>query len=112
MIKKMLKTVGAGILALGLVGSAVAVTKNIELPADGVQWKSSSLPGYEKVKVNCVVCHSAEYAQYQPPTAQRAYWDTMVKRMKAVFKAPINDADVPAIVDYLVKTYGSEQPQK
>jgi hypothetical protein len=46
---------------------------------------------------------------YQPPTAPRAYWDAMVKRMKAVFKAPVNDADMPDIVDYLVKTYGNEQ---
>ena len=48
---------------------------------------------------------------YQPPTAPRAYWDAMVKRMKAVFKAPIDDADMPVIVDYLVKTYGNEQPK-
>jgi hypothetical protein len=33
----------------------------------------------------------------------------MVKRMKGVFKAPIADADMPAIVDYLVKTCGNEQ---
>jgi sulfite dehydrogenase (cytochrome) subunit B len=26
-----------------------------------------------------------------------------------VFKAPIDDADMPVIVDYLVKTYGNEQ---
>jgi len=47
---------------------------------------------------------------YQPPSAARPYWDAMVKRMKAVFNAPINDADMPAIVDYLVKTYGNERP--
>jgi hypothetical protein len=35
----------------------------------------------------------------------------MVHRMKAVFKAPINDADMPAIVDYLAKTYGNERPK-
>jgi sulfite dehydrogenase (cytochrome) subunit B len=35
----------------------------------------------------------------------------MVKRMKAVFKAPIEDADMPVIVEYLVKTYGNEQPK-
>ncbi len=34
----------------------------------------------------------------------------MVKRMKAAFKAPIDDADMPAIIDYLTKTYGNEQP--
>ena len=60
----------------------------------------------------CVACHSAEYMQYQPPTAARPYWENMVKRMKAVFSAPIDDEDMPDIVDYLVKTYGNEQPNK
>jgi len=46
---------------------------------------------------------------YQPPTAARPYWEAMVKRMKAVFKAPLDDADTADIVDYLVKTYGAEQ---
>ena len=58
-----------------------------------------------------MACHSAEYMQYQPATAPRPYWDAMVKRMKVVFKAPIDDADMPAIVDYLAKTYGNEQPK-
>ena len=49
---------------------------------------------------------------YQPPTAPRAYWGAMVTRMKEVFKAPLQDEDMPAIVDYLVKTYGNEQPPR
>ena len=95
------------LLAAGTPGGA----KTIQLPPDGVQLKASALPGYGKAQANCVTCHSAEYMLYQPPTAPRAYWDAMVKRMKAVFKAPIDDADMPAIVDYLAKTYGSEQPK-
>ena len=83
--------------------------KTIQLPADGVQLKSSPLPGYAKAQAQCVACHSAEYMRYQPSTAARPYWDAMVKRMKAVFNAPIADADMPDIVDYLVKTYGNEQ---
>jgi mono/diheme cytochrome c family protein len=90
---------------------AAAVVKSIELPGDGTQLTPSTLPGYALAQANCVVCHSAEYMLYQPPTAPRAYWDAMVKRMKAVFKAPINDADMPSIVDYLVRTYGAEQPK-
>jgi mono/diheme cytochrome c family protein len=88
---------------------AHAGSKSIALPPDGVQMKASDLPGYAKAQANCVACHSAEYMLYQPPNAPRAYWDAMVKRMKAVFNAPINDADMPVIVDYLVKTYGNEQ---
>jgi sulfite dehydrogenase (cytochrome) subunit B len=97
--------------ALLLAGPALAVTKTIELPADGVQLTPSSLPGYAKAKADCVACHSAEYMLYQPPTAPRGYWELMVKRMKAVFNGPIPDADMPDIVDYLVKTYGNEQPK-
>ena len=90
---------------------ASAGPKSITLPPDGVQLKPSPLPGYAKAQANCAVCHSAEYMQYQPATAPRPYWDAMVKRMKLVFEAPIDDAEMPAIVDYLVKTYGNEQPK-
>ena len=90
---------------------ASAVTKTLVLPPDGVQLKASPLPGYAKAQANCVACHSAEYMLYQPATAPRGYWENMVKRMQAVFKAPIADADMPDIVDYLAKTYGNEQPK-
>ncbi len=97
------------VITAALAGHALAAVKTIELPADGVQLKPSNLPGYAKAQANCIACHSAEYMQYQPPSAARPYWDAMVKRMKLVFKAPIDDVDMPAIVDYLVKTYGNEQ---
>jgi hypothetical protein len=98
-------------LAAGVVicGSAFAVVKVIQLPADPVQLTPSMLPGYAKAQAQCVACHSAEYMLFQPATAPRGYWENMVKRMKVVFKAPVNDEDMPVIVDYLVKTYGAEQ---
>jgi hypothetical protein len=98
-------------VTLAAAFAAHAATKSITLPPDGAQMKASTLPGYAKAQEKCVACHSAEYLLYQPPTAPRAYWDAMVKRMKAVFNAPIDDADMPVIVDYLVKTYGNEQPK-
>ena len=106
----------AGAFALALAGfgasnHALAGSKSIDLPPDGVQLKPSTLPGYAKAQVNCVACHSAEYMQYQPPTAPRPYWEAMAKRMKTVFKAPIADEDIPLIVEYLAKTYGNEQPK-
>lgn len=100
------------VLALGCIAlgaCATAGTKTIELPPDPVQLTASSLPGYAKAKKDCVGCHSAEYMLYQPPTAPRPYWEAMVKRMKAVFKAPYDDNDVPELVEYLVKTYGAEK---
>ena len=95
-------------IALAAGTSAHAATKTIQLPADGVQFEASDLPGYLKVRASCVTCHSAEYIRYQPATAARAYWEAMVRRMKTVFNAPVEEADVNEIVDYLVKTYGRE----
>ena len=91
--------------------AAPAVAKDIQLPPDTVLLTPSPLPGYAKAQANCTMCHSAEYMRYQPPNAARPYWDAMVHRMKAVFKAPIADEDMPEIVDYLAKTYGNEQPK-
>lgn len=107
----MLRTALLTAVLLAATSVASAGVKSIDLPPDGVQLKPSALPGYEKARTNCVACHSAEYMQYQPPTAARPYWENMTKRMKAVFNAPLNDADIPDIVDYLVKTYGNEQPK-
>jgi mono/diheme cytochrome c family protein len=87
---------------------ALAVPKTMTLPPDGAELRPSDLPGYAKAQANCVSCHSAEYMLFQPPNASRGYWDAMTKRMKAVFKAPIDDADIPVIVDYLAATYGNK----
>ncbi|MDB5882669.1 MAG: sorB [Ramlibacter sp.] len=99
----------AAAMTLTLAPAVSAAVKTIQLPADVAVLKPSPLPGYAKAQGNCVGCHSAEYMLYQPSSAARPYWDAMVKRMKAVFKAPIADEDMPEIVDYLVKTYGNEQ---
>ena len=96
-------------MALVVAFATPVTAKTIQLPPDGVQLKASALPGYAKAQAICTACHSAEYMLYQPLTAPRPYWEAMVKRMKAVFKAPIEDADMPAIIDYLAKTYGNEQ---
>ena len=104
----------AGVVAMagfGPVSAAWAGSKSMVLPPDGVQLKPSALPGYAKAQAICAACHSAEYMQYQPATAPRAYWDAMTQRMKLVFKAPIADEDIPLIVEYLTKTYGNEQPK-
>ena len=111
MTLKTFVAVAVSVTALATSGAALAAPKTIDLPADGVQLRPSALPGYAKAQAACVACHSAEYMQYQPPTAARPYWDAMVKRMKTVFNAPVDDADMPALVDYLVKTYGNEKPK-
>ena len=103
--------VAAATLLLALGGTfTFAAPRTITLPTDMATLRPSPLPGYAKAQVDCVSCHSAEYMLMQPPNAGRPYWDAMTKRMKAVFKAPVDDADIPVIVDYLAATYGNQTP--
>jgi sulfite dehydrogenase len=89
---------------------AAAGAVEITLPPETAAFKPSQLPGYQLVQRNCMTCHAAQYAATQPPSSNRAYWETTVKKMKKPFGAQFDDADIPAMVDYLVKTYGNERP--
>ena len=77
---------------------------------ESVQLRASLLPGYAKAQTHCLACHSAEYITSQPPNVGRPYWEAITRRMKLVFKAPINDDDIPAIVDYLTVTNSTQGP--
>ena len=94
-------------LALSAAGGACAL--EIHLPPETATYKPSELPGYQLVQRNCMTCHAAQYASSQPPASPRAYWEATVKKMKKPFGAQFDDADMPAMVDYLVKTYGAER---
>ena len=54
----------------------------------------------EVMNNNCLACHSSEMVLNQPRLAQAA-WAAEVAKMRGVYKAPINDADVPKILAYL-----------
>jgi hypothetical protein len=36
------------------------------------------------------------------PALPRAEWQSEVEKMRSTYKAPVEESDVPAIVDYLV----------
>ncbi|BBP03364.1 hypothetical protein TPL01_26920 [Sulfuriferula plumbiphila] len=105
---KSLRGVLALLMSLTLTSAVWAL--EITLPEETARYQPSDLPGYPLVQQNCLVCHSAQYVQYQPPSP-RTYWEVTVKKMKKTFHAPFADEDIPAMVDYLVKTYGAEQPR-
>jgi mono/diheme cytochrome c family protein len=96
------------IAVLALLAGPVAAVE-IQLPPETAAYKPSQLPGYQLVQRNCMTCHAAQYVSTQPPSSNRAYWETTVKKMKKPFAAQFDDADIPAMVDYLVKTYGNER---
>lgn len=91
-----------------IIALPAASALDITLPPDRASFKPSDLPGYALVQRDCVICHSAQYVLYQPASLPRSYWEATVKKMKNPFGAPFADEDIPAIVDYLVRTYGAE----
>jgi sulfite dehydrogenase (cytochrome) subunit B len=66
-------------------------------------------PGSEIVSTQCITCHSPDYMAIQPPL-NRAVWTATVTKMKDKYGAPIPPEQIDAIVNYLVRTYGTEKP--
>ena len=99
-------------LAAVLVVTAVAFAQqnSIHLPPDNSISQLKSDAGEDAVRKNCNFCHSTDYIVRQPHlTAPQ--WDAEVKKMIAVFGAPISPADAKIIADYLAKNYGAESTE-
>ncbi len=67
-------------------------------------------PGSDAINNNCLACHSAGMVLNQP-AMPRAAWETEVRKMINVYKAPVAAGDVPAIVSYLTSTKGIKQAE-
>ena len=65
-------------------------------------------PGLNQVEANCGACHSLDYIQMNSPFLTSAQWDASIAKMINVFGAPISEADVRAIGDYLKANYGAD----
>ncbi len=68
-------------------------------------------PNSAKAVGHCSLCHSAEYISTQP-TLPRTAWKAIVVKMQKVHGAPIPEADVEPIVEYLAKVYGAEKMEE
>lgn len=95
--------------AAAALAALPAFALDIQLPPETAVFRPSALPGYALAQRDCMTCHSVHYIQTQPPSLPRAYWEATVKKMKRPFGAQFPDQDMPALVDYLVKTYGAER---
>jgi len=94
---------------IGICGSgpseADARPVSYKLPNETVTFKPGS--NLEVVQNNCTACHSADYVQTQPrgPKFKEDFWRAEVTKMIKVYGAPIEDADIGKIVEYLTQTY-------
>ena len=73
------------------------------LPGENAEFAPG--PGVESARSSCGACHSADYISTQPSRKGKAFWQAEEQKMIKVFKAPIAESDIPAIVDYLAATY-------
>src|SRR5262245_33932816 len=94
----------AAITAVGVV-AARAVPVVYKLPEETAAFKPG--PNLDVVKANCTACHSTDYVNTQPRNmkSKKDFWQAEVTKMIKVYGAPIDDADVPKIVEYLAATY-------
>jgi sulfite dehydrogenase (cytochrome) subunit B len=94
----------ATVAALNL-GPAGATPVSYALPEEKAALKPG--PNLEVVQNNCTACHSADYINTQPrgPKFKKDFWQAEVTKMIKVYGAPIDDADVAKIVEYLATTY-------
>jgi len=94
----------AAAASLGLV-MARAVPVVYKLPDETAAFKSG--PNLEVVQNNCTGCHSADYINTQPRnvTSRKDFWQAEVTKMIKTYGAPIDDADIPKIIEFLAATY-------
>lgn len=104
-------TIMMGVLSAALLTStpawvqqAPAITSTtVELPSGDQLFPGGS--DADAINNNCLACHSADMVLNQP-ALPKAAWESEVGKMIKTYRAPIDESDVPAIVDYLVKTKG------
>jgi len=82
---------------------ARAAELTIHLPPEVNSFKQDA--GAEIANAQCLICHSVEYVTIQPKM-QRAFWKAGVQKMQQKYGAPITDAQIDPVVDYLVRNYG------
>jgi sulfite dehydrogenase (cytochrome) subunit B len=102
LVALLLATAAAASLNLG---SVTAAPVSYTLPDEAAVFKPG--PNLEVVQNNCTACHSADYIQTQPrgEKFKKDFWQAEVTKMIKVYGAPIDDSDVPKIVEYLAAVY-------
>jgi mono/diheme cytochrome c family protein len=89
--------------ALFLALFAIASADEWKLPTEQPDFKAGS--GADLVTANCLMCHSSEYITTQPAfTADQ--WKASVTKMQQKYGAPVTDAAMQPLVDYLTANYG------
>ena len=88
---------------LGVV-AARAAPIDYKLPEETATMRPG--PNLDVAQNNCTACHSPDYIKTQPiMKSKKDFWQAEVTKMIKVYGAPIEDADVPKLVEYLSAAY-------
>ena len=74
----------------------------LDLPDRGAMFSGL---GSDAINNNCLACHSAGMVLNQP-ALPKAAWQAEVNKMIQVYKAPVDEKDAAAVVDYLARIKG------
>jgi len=101
MLRSLLAAAVIGALAAPASASAAPFTLtsvSVDLPMGDRTFPDGK--GADAVTNNCLACHSAGMVLNQPKLSEAA-WAAVVAKMMNAYKAPVDPADVKAIVGYL-----------
>ncbi len=91
---------------LSLFAVPVLACAALAARADEGAFRLKDGPGVDKVRQNCVACHSLDYIKMNSRFLDHKGWEATVLKMKKALGAPVPDADVAPIADYLTRYYG------
>lgn len=102
-------TLAGGLVFLSLAGRAenLPPLKSVQINLPDTDQTYPPGPGSELADNNCRACHSVEMVLYQPAMT-KAGWEAEVNKMRNVYKAPVDAADVAPIVEYLTRIKGAK----
>jgi cytochrome c553 len=108
MSKKIIRIICLSAALLTATSAGAQQSLQIKSTAVDLPTGDSMFPGgaaADAINNNCLACHSADMVLNQPALPKSA-WEAEVHKMISVYKAPIDNSDVPAIVDYLADIKG------
>jgi hypothetical protein len=85
---------------------SVALGATAGASAGEASFHLKNAPDAALVRAHCSSCHSADYIEMNSRFMKKANWDAEVRKMIKVMGAPVPEADVARIVDYLTQFYG------
>jgi cytochrome c5 len=96
---------GVAVVSLSAEAASALVLKSISVTLPESTARFPPGPGADIANSNCLACHSVGMVMNQP-VMSKAAWEAEVNKMRNVYKAPVDQSDVPAITDYLASIKG------